>query len=61
MNNELRDEIFMRTNEVRYSEDRNETAHWLHNEYAKLLTDEQGRAYLNFILDQIELNREMER
>ena len=61
MNNELRDEIFMRTNEVRYSEDRAETAYWLVNEYAKLLTDEQGREYLDSILEQIAINRSQER
>lgn len=61
MNNELRDEIFMRTNEVRYSEDRAETAYWLANEYARLLTDEQGREYLDSILEQIAINRSQER
>lgn len=61
MNNELRDEIFMRTNEVRYAEDRAETAYWLANEYARLLTDEQGREYLDSILEQIAINRSQER
>lgn len=61
MNEKLRDEIFIRTNEVRYSEDTNETAHWLVNEYAKLLTDEQGREYLGSIIKKIELNKEIER
>jgi hypothetical protein len=57
----LRDEIFMRANELRYSEDRAETAHWLNNEYALLLTQEQGQEFLERILDDLHLVRSQER
>lgn len=61
MNNQLRDKIFMSTHELRYSEDRNETAYWLLNEYANLLTDEQGEKYFEYILEQLAIAKSQER
>lgn len=61
MNDDLRDNIFMIAHDVRYSEDRNETAHWLVNEYAKMLTDKQGQDYLEYLLEQLRISKEAER
>jgi len=61
MNNDLRDRIFMATHDMRYSEDRNETANWLVNEYAAILTDEQGQEYLDYVYEQIRISKEAER
>lgn len=61
MDYKLRDEIFMRANELRYAEDRAETAHWLNNEYALILTQEQGQEFLERILDDLYVARSQER
>jgi hypothetical protein len=51
----------MATHDMRYSEDRNETANWLVNEYAAILTDEQGQEYLDYVYEQIRISKEAER
>jgi hypothetical protein len=61
MNPTLRDEIFMQAHKLRYSEDRAETAFWLSNEYAEILTDKQGQKYLDYINEELRLSKEAER
>lgn len=61
MNNELRDAIFVVAHELRYSEDRCETAFWLLNEYADILTEDQGIEFLNKIKIELEETRASER